>query len=166
MILHVVFGPNLPDVDMLVARGVLEYLRRVIQILLRPDPRRRVVRIVFAPPALEYPRKARPEPGVLPPLQAAPVDVAPERERARAWGPDAQPVEVRHLCPERDARGGVRRVPERAERVLRAQEGGVRACGELRGGVVELVEDDVVFRGAWGVQRIRKDECARSEACS
>ena len=77
-----------------------------------------------------------------------------EHERAGARRPDAQAVEVRDRRAQADGGGEVRGgrrgvVPEAEERLLCGEEGGVAACADLGGGLIELVEHDLLFRPAW-----------------
>lgn len=124
--------------------------------MLRTEAGADVKRVVRPPAlaALEDAGKACTEPGVLPALDAAAVDVRAERERAGARRADPQAVEVRdrraQARGQRCGRGrrGAGRVPEREERALRCDERGVRPGCDLRGGVVDLVEDNVVWGSA------------------
>ena len=117
----------------------------------RVQPRRDVRRVV-PPPALTALKDARPHVPIgriLPLLDAPSVRVRPERECAGPGGADAEAVKVRDGRAQDDGRGGVRGVPEREKVLVRGEQRGVRACLQLRFGVVDLVEDDLVCGRAW-----------------
>ena len=123
-------------------------LRGVVQVLDRIEPRGNVKRVMSTPrvAAFEDLAEHTAEARVLPALDAAPIDVRPEDERARAWGPDAVPVEVRDRRARADFRVWVGRMQEREKVLLRLDEGRVRARSDLGLGVVYLVEHDLVWR--------------------
>ena len=102
-----------------------------------------------SPPSSMRFHTARPEPRIFPSLNATPVDVWPKGQYARARASDAKPVEVRHWRAYADWGVGNGGMPERKEVFLGLNEGGMCACAQLCFRIVDLVEDDLVWRGTY-----------------